>query len=61
LKEVKLLCIFYNHRSINSKEKSFLMELVQCSYLPVSRFIMSSSIEEEARFVGVNKRETLLS
>ena len=35
--------------TINSKEISFLAELVKCSYLPVSRFIMSSSIEEEAR------------
>ena len=34
--------------TINSKEISFLKEFVKCSYLPVSRFIMSSSIEEEA-------------
>ncbi|PKM76660.1 MAG: hypothetical protein CVU90_11265 [Firmicutes bacterium HGW-Firmicutes-15] len=34
--------------TINSKEISFLKKLVKCSYLPVSRFIMSSSIEEEA-------------
>lgn len=34
--------------TINKKEKAFLMELVKFSYLPVSRFIMSSSIEHEA-------------
>jgi len=39
--------------TINSKEISFLRELVKCSYLPVSRFIMSSSIEEEARLVSL--------
>lgn len=38
---------------INSKEISFLMELVKCNYLPVSRFIMSSSIEEEAWIVSL--------
>ncbi len=39
--------------TINSKEISFLKELVKCSYLPVSRFIMSSSIEEEAKLVSL--------
>ena len=34
--------------TLNSKEISFLKEFAKCSYLPVSRFIMSSSIEEEA-------------
>ena len=38
---------------INSKEKLFLLELAKCCYLPVSRFIMSSSIEEEARVVSL--------
>ena len=31
---------------INSQEKAFLMEFVKYNYLPVSRFIMSSSVEE---------------
>lgn len=39
--------------TINSKEKTFLIELVKCNYLPVSRFIMSSSIEEDARMVSL--------
>jgi len=39
--------------SINSKEISFMLELVKHSYLPVSRFIMSSSIETEARIVSL--------
>ncbi len=38
---------------INNKEIAFLMKLVQCSYLPVSRFIMSSSNEKEAWFVAL--------
>ena len=38
---------------INSKERAFLMEFVKYNYLPVSRFIMSSSIEEEARLVSL--------
>ncbi|MEN6350994.1 MAG: Abi-alpha family protein [Syntrophomonas sp.] len=38
---------------INNKEITFLRELVKCNYLPVSRFIMSSSIEEEARIVSL--------
>lgn len=36
---------------ISSEEISILLELKQSSYLPVSRFVMSSSTEEEARFV----------
>jgi len=39
--------------TINSKEISVLKELMKCSYLPVSRFIMSSSIEEEAWLVSL--------
>jgi len=47
-------CAHYlESQTINSKEMSFLMELVQCSNLPVSRFIMSSSIEKEARIVSL--------
>jgi hypothetical protein len=38
---------------INSEEIAFLKDLVQCIYLPVSRFIMSSSIEKEARIVSL--------
>ena len=38
---------------INSKEKSFLKELVKYRYLPVCRFIMSSSIDEGARIVSL--------
>jgi hypothetical protein len=38
---------------LNSKESSFLTELMKYSYLPVSRFIMSSSIEKHARFVSL--------
>lgn len=30
-----------------------MKQLVQCNYLPISRFIMSSSKEEEARFVSL--------
>jgi len=36
---------------INSEEIAVLLELEQCKYLPVSRFVMSSSTEKEARFV----------
>ncbi|WP_243454566.1 hypothetical protein [Desulfosporosinus fructosivorans] len=39
--------------TISSKGISVLLELVQCTYLPVSRFIMSSSIEKEAKFVSL--------
>lgn len=39
--------------TINSEETSVLLELAQCIYLPVSRFVMSSSTEEEARFVSL--------
>ena len=39
--------------TINKKEKAFLVELVKFRYLPVSRFIMSSSIEHEARLVSL--------
>jgi hypothetical protein len=35
--------------TINIKQRAFLKELVKFGYLPVSRFIMSSSIEHEAR------------
>lgn len=38
---------------ISSEEKSVLLELTQCSQLPVSRFVMSSSTEKEARFVSL--------
>ncbi len=38
---------------IDSKEKSFLKELVKCSYLPVCRFIMSSSLDKGARIVSL--------
>lgn len=38
--------------TINNKEKSLLMDLVQCSK-PVCRFVMSSSTEKEARFVSL--------
>jgi hypothetical protein len=54
-------CCNHNHKSkageydpalesltFNSKEISFLKEFAKCNYLPVSRFIMSSSIEEDA-------------
>ena len=34
--------------TLSSKEIAFLKEFAKYSYLPVSRFIMSSSIEEEA-------------
>ncbi|MCO5387455.1 MAG: hypothetical protein NHB14_18715 [Desulfosporosinus sp.] len=39
--------------TITNEEMGVLMDLVQCSYLPVSRFVMSSSKEEEARFVSL--------
>jgi len=39
--------------TINSEEISVLQEIAQCSHLPVSRFVMSSSTEEEARFVSL--------
>ena len=39
--------------TISSDEKSVLLELTQCSQLPVSRFVMSSSTEKEARFVSL--------
>ena len=39
--------------TINSEEISVLQELTQCNHLPVSRFIMSSSIEKEASFVSL--------
>lgn len=39
--------------SLNSEEISVLLEIMQFSYLPVSRFIMSSSSEEDARFVSL--------
>jgi len=39
--------------TISSEEKSVLLELKQCSQLPVSRFVMSSSTEKEARFVSL--------
>jgi len=39
--------------TIDSKEIPFFRELVKRSYLPVSRFIMSSSIEEEAKIVSL--------
>ena len=39
--------------TISSEEKSVLLELTQCSQLPVSRFVMSSSTEKEARFVAL--------
>lgn len=39
--------------AINSEERSVLLELMQFSYLPISRFIMSSSTEEDARFVSL--------
>jgi hypothetical protein len=38
---------------LNSKEISFLKELVKYIYLPVSRFIMSSSIDEGAKIVSL--------
>lgn len=39
--------------TISSEEKSVLLELTQSSQLPVSRFVMSSSTEKEARFVSL--------
>jgi len=39
--------------TISSEEITILQELAQCSQLPVSRFVMSSSTEEEARFVSL--------
>ncbi len=39
--------------TINGEEKSILLELNQSSQLPVSRFIMSSSTEHEARVVSL--------
>ena len=38
---------------INSQEISVLLQLMQYSYLPVSRFVMSSSTAENARFVSL--------
>ena len=39
--------------TISSEEKLVLLELTQCSQLPVSRFVMTSSTEKEARFVSL--------
>jgi len=39
--------------TINNEETAILQELAQCSNLPVSRFVMSSSTEHEARFVSL--------
>jgi len=38
---------------LSSGEKSVLLELMKFNYLPVSRFIMSSSQEAEARFISL--------
>ena len=39
--------------TINSEERSVLLRFEQHNYLPVSRFVMSSSTEKEARFVSL--------
>ena len=39
--------------TINSEERSVLLEFEQRNHLPVSRFVMSSSTEKEARFVSL--------
>lgn len=43
----------YEEIAVNMEEKSVLLELKQYHYCPVSRFIMSSSAEKEARFVAL--------
>ncbi|MCB8815005.1 hypothetical protein [Desulfosporosinus shakirovi] len=42
----------HDPQTITNEEIDVLMDLAQCSYLPVSRFVMSSS-KEEARFVSL--------
>lgn len=37
----------------NNEEISILQEIAQCGHLPISRFVMSSSTEHEARFVSL--------
>ena len=39
--------------TINADEKALLLELQKNTYLPISQFIMSSSIEEEAAFIAL--------
>ena len=39
--------------SLTNSQISVLVELQHCNYLPVCRFMMSSSVEEEALFVAL--------
>lgn len=39
--------------SLTNSQISVLVELKHCNYLPISRFMMSSSVEEEAVFVAL--------
>jgi hypothetical protein len=45
--------LFLESSMINSKEISFLIEFVQYDYLPVSRFIMSSSINDAISVISL--------
>lgn len=51
-------CCCHSHENkevvLNDAEKAILMDLARFNCLPISRFIMSSSTEEEARFVALS-------
>jgi len=49
-------CHSHEHKEVtlNDVEKSFLKNLAERNCLPISRFVMSSTTQEEARFVALS-------
>lgn len=43
-------CHSHEELVLNTREIAFIQELTHRGYLPVSRYILSSSVEEEVRF-----------